>query len=319
MDLDISGEKRRRDRKMEMIQMVLLAAVGVMGTAFGMYERWKRKRLYQKTDAMLESVLEKQEVSVSDLKEGEISALAGKIRRIQEQQELSVQLAEEEKEQVKSLISNLSHQLKTPLANIKMYEEILLEEPDAAARHQFLEKMKKQSEKLEWILNSLFKMVKLEQNVILFEAEMAPIRKTIQEAVSLIYEKAAQKQIQIQMGEIPDLLLYHNQKWTAEVFANLLENAVKYTKEGGLIQIDLHQYEMYAQIQIKDNGMGIRAEEYPLIFQRFYRSKDAGNLEGSGIGLYLSKLIAEKEKGYLQVESVYGKGSCFSVFLKLEK
>ena len=181
---------------------------------------------------------------------------------------------------MKSLISNLSHQLKTPLANIKMYEEILLEEPDAAARHQFLEKMKKQSEKLEWILNSLFKMVKLEQNVILFEAEMAPIRKTIQEAVSLIYEKAAQKQIQIQMGEIPNLLLSQSEMDSRGV-RQFAENAVKYTKEGGLIQIDLHQYEMYAQIQIKDNGMGIRAEEYPLIFQRFYRSKDAGNLEGA--------------------------------------
>ena len=119
---------------------------------------------------MLESILEGDPILVSDLKEGEVSALSGKIRKLQEMQEMSVSQAEEEKEQVKSLISNMSHQLKTPLANIRMYEEILREEnQDAETREKFLAKMQTQSEKLEWILNSLFKMVKLEQNVMVFE------------------------------------------------------------------------------------------------------------------------------------------------------
>ena len=108
---------------------------------------------------MLESILEGDPILVSDLKEGEVSALSGKIRKIQEMQEMSVSQAEEEKEQVKSLISNMSHQLKTPLANIRMYEEILREEnQDAETREKFLAKMQTQSEKLEWILNSLFKI-----------------------------------------------------------------------------------------------------------------------------------------------------------------
>lgn len=123
---------------------------------------------------MLESILEGDPILVSDLKEGEVSALSGKIRKIQEMQEMSVSQAEEEKEQVKSLISNMSHQLKTPLANIRMYEEILREEnQDAETREKFLAKMQTQSEKLEWILNSLFKMVKLEQNVMVFEFRCA--------------------------------------------------------------------------------------------------------------------------------------------------
>ena len=269
---------------MESIITGILSAGCVSGVLFGMYEYRRRKKLYRETDRIL----------VSDLKEGEVSALFGKIRKIQEMQEMSVSQAEEEKEQVKSLISNMSHQLKTPLANIRMYEEILREEnQDAETREKFLAKMQTQSEKLEWILNSLFKMVKLEQNVMVFEVSMCPIRKTILDAVNLVYEKAARKQIPIKTGYIPDLFLYHNAKWTSEVFANLLENAVK--------------------------GIGIRKEEMPRIFQRFYRSKDVENLEGSGIGLYLSRLIAEKEKGYIQVESVYGKGSCFSVFLRMEK
>ena len=294
---------------MESIITGILSAGCVSGVLFGMYEYRRRKKLYRETDRMLESILEGDPILVSDLKEGEVSALSGKIRKIQEMQEMSVSQAEEEKEQVK-----------TPLANIRMYEEILREEnQDAETREKFLAKMQTQSEKLEWILNSLFKMVKLEQNVMVFEVSMCPIRKTILDAVNLVYEKAARKQIPIKTGYIPDLLLYHNAKWTSEVFANLLENAVKYTGEGGTIQIDLNQYEMYAEIRITDTGIGIRKEEIPRIFQRFYRSKDVENLEGSGIGLYLSRLIAEKEKGYIQVESVYGKGSCFSVFLRMEK
>lgn len=305
---------------MESIITGILSAGCVSGILFGMYEYRRRKKLYRETDRMLESILEGDPILVSDLKEGEVSALSGKIRKIQEMQEMSVSQAEEEKEQVKSLISNMSHQLKTPLANIRMYEEILRKEnQDAETREKFLEKMQTQSEKLEWILNSLFKMVKLEQNVMVFEASMCPIQKTILDAVNLVYEKAAKKQILIKTGYISDLLLYHNAKWTSEVFVNLLENAVKYTGEGGTIQIDLKQYEMYAEIRITDTGMGIRKEEIPRIFQRFYRSKDVENLEGSGIGLYLSRLIAEKEKGYIQVESVYGKGSSFSVFLRMEK
>lgn len=125
---------------------------------------------------MLESILEGDPILVSDLKEGEVSALSGKIRKIQEMQEMSVSQAEEEKEQVKSLISNMSHQLKTPLANIRMYEEILREEnQDAETREKFLAKMQTQSEKLEWILNALFKMVKLEQNVMVFEVSMCEV------------------------------------------------------------------------------------------------------------------------------------------------
>ena len=198
-----------------------------------------------------------------------------------------------------------------------MYEEIL--EDGSLPREEqekFLGKMKKQSVKVEWILNSLFKMVKLEQNVIVFEAEGALIRRTLLDAVNLVYEKAQRKGIEIETEYFPDCFLYHNPKWTTEVFANILENAVKYTPESGCITIGMRRYEMYSEIWFRDTGMGIAKEELTKIFQRFYRSKDAENMDGSGIGLYLSKLILEKEKGYMNVASEPGKGSCFSVFLQ---
>ena len=97
---------------------------------------------------------------------------------------------------------------------------------------------------------------------------------------------------------------------------NLLENAVKYTQKGGCIHIRVCPYDLYTEIQIADNGRGIKQEELTDIFKRFYRSPEVENMEGSGIGLYLSNLILEKEKGYMMVKSEYGKGSCFSVFLR---
>lgn len=291
---------------------LLICALGAAG-----YQWYRNRKMYRMIDEMLDEVLDREEISVSDIREGEISALAAKVKRIQEKMELDVQKAQEEKEQIKSLISNMSHQLKTPLAGLMMYRE-LLENEDLSReqRSKFLAKIKQQSEKIDWILQSLFKMVRLEQGVIAFEAGSGSVRTTLLQAISAVYEKAEKRGIEIITEPFDDCRLYHNEKWTAEVFVNILENAVKYSEEGGRIFIRVRPLEMYTQVIFEDTGMGIRQEEQTEIFKRFYRSKDAENKEGSGIGLYLSRLILEKEKGYITVSSEVGKGSCFSVFLQ---
>ncbi len=281
------------------------------------YSIYKNRKTYRTIDYLLEQVLSQKKIELSDLKEGELPALVNKINRIQEVLEKQIEQAEEEKEQVKRLVSNMSHQLKTPLANLMVYADILdTQDLETHKKVEVIEKIKKQSEKLNWIIGSLGKMVKLEQNGILFEVKENSIRQTILDAIDTIYEKAEKKKITIQAEPYEDCLLYHNRKWTAEVFVNLLENAVKYTECGGEIWIRVQPYEIYTEIQFQDNGCGIHEEEITEIFKRFYRSKEVENLEGSGIGLYLSNLILEKEKGYLVVKSTYGEGSCFSVFLQ---
>lgn len=293
---------------------IMLAALLCVAIGYSIY---KNRKTYRTIDRLLEQVLSQEKIELSDVKEGELSALVSKINRIQEVLGKQIEQAEEEKEQVKSLVSNMSHQLKTPLANLSVYTDILssqnLEVPKKA---EVTEKIKKQIEKLDWIIGSLGKMVKLEQNVILFRAEGNPIRQTILDAIDAIYEKAEKKEITLLAEPYEDHLLYHNRKWTAEVFVNLLENAVKYTDRGGEIRIRVHPYEIYTEIQFQDNGCGIHEKEITEIFKRFYRSPETEHIEGSGIGLYLSNLILEKEKGYLVVKSFYGKGSCFSVFLQ---
>ncbi len=287
---------------------------------FAGYLIFRYRRLYREIDRMLDAVLTRQTIPLSDLKEGPLSALAAKAKRIQEHLLLEIEQAEQEKEQVKQLISNMSHQLKTPLSNVMMYEELLGDpglSPDKQAR--FLEKMHTQTFKIDWILKSLFKMSKLEQNAIDFEIKPLPIHDTLMDALNTIYAKAQQKQLHIELESKKNPILLHNRQWTAEVFANLLENAVKYTPAQGKIKIHIQSLEMYTQISFSDTGIGIAPSEYQAIFGRFYRSKQVENIEGSGIGLYLSKMILEKEYGYLTVESQEGKGSRFTVFLQNRK
>ena len=264
------------------------------------YSIYKNRKTYRSIDRLLDCVLNQEKIELSDVQEGELSALVNKINRIQEVLGKQVEMAEAEKEQVKSLVSNMSHQLKTPLANLAVYTEILNgRKLDEKRKAEVAEKIKKQIDKLDWIIGSLAKMVKLEQDVIAFDAEGISIKKTLLDAIDTVYEKLEKKGIMLVSEPYEDIRLFHNRKWTVEVFVNLLENAIKYTQQGGTIQIKVCPYEIYTEIQIIDNGCGIHEEEITEIFKRFYRSREVEHIEGSGIGLYLSNLILEKEKGYM--------------------
>ena len=293
---------------------IILAILLILAICYGSYQK---RKTYRMIDRLLDSVLSQEMIVYSEMEEGEFSALVSKIKQIQEVLENRAKSADSEKEQVKSLVSNMSHQLKTPLANLSLYAEILGQGEIAPERKaEFANKMQRQIEKLNWIVESLSKMVKLEQNIDGFEVKDTQIRQTILDAIDTVYEKVEKKALHLDLEPFEDRTLYHNRKWTVEVFVNLLENAIKYTDKGGAISIRVKPYELYTEIQFSDNGRGIRKEELTDIFKRFYRSPEVENMEGSGIGLYLSNLILEKEKGYITATSEYGKGSSFSVFLQ---
>lgn len=297
-----------------------MAAIFVMiliiALAAAVSERYQRRKMYRQADKMLEQVLNREMIEISDIQEGELSALASKMIRVQEKLEYELNSAQEEKEQVKSLVSNISHQLKTPLSSAIMYRDLLEMEAGRDKQQYFLDRMKLQLGKIDWILKSLFKMIRLEQDAIQFETGRLSLKETLLSAINSIYDKAEKKEICIMTEPFTDCLLLHNKKWTAEVFVNILENAIKYSEEGSTIEIKVYPLELFTEIRFQDHGIGIRKDELTSIFQRFYRSRDVENKEGSGIGLYLSRLILDQEKGYMTVASDYGKGSCFSVFLQ---
>ena len=169
------------------MEAVMFIAGALAGLFWAYFERRKRHRVCRQLNQMLEHVLDREPVGISDLKEGEISVLASQALRIQEKLAYEIGLATKEKEQVKSLVSNMSHQLKTPLSNVVMYQEMLEGTLDKEQRQIFLQKMKIQIRKLDWMLQSLFRMVMLEQGAMAFEAGALPIKDTLLLAVNTVY------------------------------------------------------------------------------------------------------------------------------------
>ncbi len=188
--------------------------------------------------------------------------------------EIEVEQSKLEKEAIKGLISNMSHQLKTPLSNITIYCE-LLENINISTlqKKEFLQKMKNETFKIDWLLQSLFKMTKLEDGVIEFEVEELLIKDTLIQSISTIFNKAEAKNIRVNLEPFSDIKLVHNKKWTIEAIVNVLENAIKYSPSDSTITISVIKMELYTKITIKDEGIGIDSRELNDIFKRFYRSK----------------------------------------------
>lgn len=222
---------------------------------------------------------------------------------------------ENEKNEIKSLISDIAHQLKTPLSNMKIYSEFLQDDTlSEEERKEFNDIILISLNKLSFLIESMIKMSRLESGVISLKHNMNSLNETILLSLNQVQKKAKNKNIVIKFNELDKVKIIHDKNWTSEAIFNILENAVKYTNEGGEIDITIQSYEIFSRVDIEDNGIGISEEELPKIFSRFYRGRNTGDAYGIGIGLYLSREIITKHGGYIKVKS-NNSGSKFSVFL----
>ena len=221
-----------------------------------------------------------------------------------------------EKENLQSLISDVSHQVKTPMTNLKMLQLILgNEEISKEEKEKLLKSMDEQLEKVGFILDSMIKSSRLETGLIQLNKVPSNLFDTIAEAISGITVKAEKKSIKITVDCPENYILSHDRKWTAEALFNMLENAIKYSFENTKIKVKVQIWEMYTKVDIIDEGIGIPEKDFGKIFQRFFREESSYDKEGVGIGLYLSREIIQKQGGYIKVSSIVGEGSTFSVFL----
>lgn len=254
--------------------------------------------------------------SVSDVEETRESRLVSELGQILRRASFAEKKAKQEKNEVMALISDLSHQLKTPLANIILDTELMEQRnPDDRQQKEFIRHTRTQALKMQWLMQNLLKASRLENGIIRFQAENTGIKQTIARSVSAVYAQASRKNIEIRIEDFQDVTLFHNPKWTSEAIANVLENAVKYSPENSSVEINIRRQDLYTGLMISDQGMGIPETEYNKIFQRFYRGKQVQNEEGTGLGLYLAQLILQSEQGYMTVSSRKGQGSTFSIFL----
>ena len=223
---------------------------------------------------------------------------------------------DEERRELQTLVSDISHQVKTPVANLKMVTDTLLAKPvTEQERRDFLQGIRSQTDKLEFLVQSMGKASRLETGAITLEKKDVPLLDTLAQAMSGIVYGAEQKGISVEVQCPDDLRVSHDSKWTAEALFNLLDNAVKYTPAGGKISVSVEQWEMYVKLDVADTGKGIPESRQAAIFRRFYREEEVHDQPGVGIGLYLAREIISRQGGYIKVASEVGRGSTFSVFL----
>lgn len=242
-----------------------------------------------------------------------------KLRRVNHVWQRKEEESLSEKNKMKELISDISHQTKTPAANLKLCMEILQDEPMSDRAEEFLKTMESQIGKLDFLIQGMVKISRLETGVIRIRDHETDLRATIGRAVAAVVPRAEQKQIRLYVECDRDIRVRHDGKWTEEAIFNLLDNAVKYTERGGSIRIETVVQEIFTQIRIRDTGKGIAPERQAEIFTRFYREPEVHEQEGVGIGLYLARKIVELQKGYIEVKSEVGEGAEFRICLLNER
>ena len=290
--------------------IVLLCVVAVVITI--LYNRRKTQSTMEKIENMLDNAMNGT-FSESTFDESKLSALETKFAHYLSSAETSSQNMAQEKNRIKALIADISHQTKTPIANLMIYSELLLEDELPASVRANAETINHQSEKLCFLIDSLVKLSRLENGIIALSPQHTALQPMLQSIVQQYSAKAEEKGLSLEHNST-DIFAIFDPKWTAEALANIVDNAIKYT-EHGRITISAESYEMFVRIDISDTGKGISEDEQPKIFTRFYRSKNVQKEEGVGIGLYLAREIISSEGGYIKVSSTPAKGSTFSVFL----
>lgn len=273
--------------------------------------------LLEQITLLIEALVEQQERQIFSEAEDTLTArLQHQLLKLRNILTAQNQMLAQEKEQIKTLISDISHQIKTPIAAANTFAELLSDgELSAEERTEYITTLQMSLGKLTFLTNSLIKMSRLESDIISLKPEKNSLNEIVLQAVKTVYAKAKEKGILItfECDQAFEAVLDFN--WTAEAISNVIDNAVKYTPQGGFVRLQITEYPSFLRLDISDSGVGIPEEEQAKIFGRFYRGKQSVGTDGVGIGLYLTREIINKQNGYMKVSSD-GNGSTFSMFLK---
>ena len=269
--------------------------------------------LCQTLDHMIEGEVAPRRAEDSETMLARISHRLSRLYQIMQENRRKV---DEERKELQALVSDISHQVKTPVSNLKMAADTLLEKSMAEAeRTDFIQGIRTQTDKLDFLFQALVKTSRLETGVIQLDKKPYRLFDTVAQAMSGIVYAAEKKQIAVSVDCPEDLTLSHDSKWTSEALFNLLDNAVKYTSVGGNISVSVVEWEMYVEVKVTDTGKGISESNQAAIFRRFYREEEVHEQQGVGIGLYLAREIVTRQGGYIKVISELGQGSTFSIML----
>ena len=281
--------------------------------AAAVWNRLHAKRVMRDLERMLDAAMAGTFLE-QDFDESLLSAVESRFAHYLAANAVSAQKLQEEKDKIKTLIADISHQTKTPVANILLYAQLLSEQELSPEGRDCAAALEGQVEKLRALIEALVKTSRLEAGVLALHPRAGPLGPVLEEAAAQFAPRAAERRIRLVISPT-DISAVFDPKWTAEALCNLLDNAVKYTPAGGRVTVEAVSYQLFCRIDVTDTGPGIPEEELSKVFQRFYRSPAAYEAEGVGIGLYLARQIAQGQGGYIKASSRPGQGSCFSLYL----
>ena len=316
---------------------IVVLVVGIAAGLVVYYERRRAKITMRTIERMLEQAMEG-DFTEEDFDESRLSALETKFVHYLSASAVSAGNVSAEKDKIKTLISDISHQTKTPIANLLLYSELLMEEELPESVTGSVEVIYNQAVRLRFLIDSLVKLSRLESGIVSLRPEENRIQLLFDQMVEQFARRAEEKGLRFRVKSTDNientkdmddvdgaentdgtkavtyLTAVFDPKWTAEALGNVVDNAIKYT-EYGEITISAVRYEMFVRIDVADTGIGIPEEEQAKIFSRFYRSEEVRGQDGVGIGLYLAREIISNEGGYMKVSSKAGSGAVFSMFL----
>lgn len=296
-----------------MAETIIAVLLGLAAAGVILWDRLRLHRTMRRLDAMLDQAA-RGEFQEESFDESRLSALETKMVHYLSATAVTSGKLAEEKEKIKTLIGDISHQIKTPVANLLLYAQLLGEQPLPEEGRVCAEALESQGKKLQSLIDDLVKLSRLETGILALHPRLAPLAPVLEDAAAQFDTKASGKGLSLHWAPTEELAVF-DPKWTEEALCNLLDNAIKYTPAGGTITVETVPYQFFCAIRVQDSGPGIPEAEQAKIFQRFYRSPSAHGVEGVGIGLNLVRQIAQGQGGYVRVDSRPGKGSVFSLFL----
>lgn len=296
----------------QILVIIALICIVTAVTAIIIYRR-RTVKIIRSLDRMIDKAIN-ETFTEENIDESMLSSVEAKLAGYLSASELSARNVASEKTRIKELISDISHQTKTPIANILLYTELLKEQELNEQARTCAEETAVQAERLSFLIITLVKLSRLETGVF----TLSPTKEELMPMLEKIYRqylpKAEEKGLHLTL-EPTEAQAVFDEKWCSEAIGNIVDNAIKYTNSG-FVTISVKEYEMFCSVVISDSGQGIAEEEQGKIFTRFYRSPSVSQKDGIGVGLYLAREIVNGCGGYIKVSSEFGKGTAFSLFFQ---
>lgn len=282
-----------------------------------LFTKWRYREIEKLSNYLRRIASGDYSLDVRDNDEGELSILKSDIYKVTLMLSEHRSFLEQDKIKLMNAISDISHQLKTPLTSMMVMADLLGDAKlDEAKRAEFTNNIRVQLERMEWLVSSLLKLSKIDAGTVHFKKDTIYVSELVKRSIQSILIPMDIKQQTLNVHGEVEITFIGDFNWTAEALINILKNSVEHTEEGGEISIAFSENALYTEMIITDNGRGIMKADLPYIFKRFYKGKNAGE-DSVGIGLAMAYSIIKSQQGDIEVKSEIGKGTQF--FIKFYK